>query len=82
MNRCQQLLWAGENSLKYHINLKSYFDVNLLSDVISSIGPKISDCDTYVSTVYRGMKCVHYSYIIGVKINRKGNHIQEKPKLG
>jgi len=24
-----------------------YFDVNLLSDVISSIGPKISDADTY-----------------------------------
>jgi len=25
-----------------------YFDVILLSDVISSIGPKISDADTYV----------------------------------
>jgi len=24
-----------------------YFDVILLSDVISSIGPKISDADTY-----------------------------------
>jgi len=26
-----------------------YFDVILLSDVISSIGPKLSDADTYVS---------------------------------
>jgi len=26
-----------------------YFDVILLSDVISSIGPKISDADTYIS---------------------------------
>jgi len=25
-----------------------YFDVVLLSDVISSIGPKVSDADTYV----------------------------------
>jgi len=81
MNRCQQLLWAGEIPLKYQSNLISYFDVILLSDVISSIGPKLSDCDTYVSTVYRGMKFVHYSYIIGVKINGKGKHIQEKPKL-
>ena len=27
-----------------------YFDVILLSDVISSIGPKISDADTYVNS--------------------------------
>ena len=29
-----------------------YFDVILLSDVISSIGPKISDADTYVHPIY------------------------------
>jgi len=29
-----------------------YFDVIILSDVISSIGPKISDCDTYNEHIY------------------------------
>jgi len=40
-------LWSGENALKYHYNLMRYFDVILLSEVISLIGPKISDCGTY-----------------------------------
>ena len=30
-----------------------YFDVILLSDVVSSIGPKISDADTYMN------KCIN-----------------------
>ena len=34
-------------SSKVPYNLMCYFDVILLSDVISSIGPKISDADTY-----------------------------------
>jgi len=29
-----QLLWGGENPLQNHNNLKHYFDVILLSDVI------------------------------------------------
>jgi len=37
------------NSFKILYNLMCYFDVILLSDVISSIGPKISDTDTYMS---------------------------------
>jgi len=35
------------NSSKILYNLMCYFDVILLSDVISSIGPKISNADTY-----------------------------------
>ena len=41
-----QILWSGIIALKYHNNLMRYFDVILRSGVISSIGPKISDCDT------------------------------------
>jgi len=36
-------------SSKIPYNLMCYFDVILLIDVISSIGPKISDADTYYS---------------------------------
>ena len=36
------------NSSKILYFLMCYFDVILLSDVISSIGPKISDADTFI----------------------------------
>jgi len=36
-----------EKSSKIPCILMCYFDVILLSDVILSIGPKISDADTY-----------------------------------
>jgi len=39
-------------------NLMCYFDVILLSDVISSIGPKISDADTYSNDVLLCLKIV------------------------
>ena len=35
-----------------------YFDVILLSDVISSIGPKISDCDTNVLSTILWLTCM------------------------
>jgi len=42
-----------------------YFDVILLSDVISSIGTKISDADTYINlsnnNVYRWQMVIHLS---------------------
>jgi len=34
-------------SSKIPHNLMRYFDVIFLSDIISSIGPKFSDCDIY-----------------------------------
>ena len=42
----QHVLWVVESPLKYRSMLVRYFDVILLSNVISFIGTKILDCDT------------------------------------
>jgi len=47
MERLYPVFVGQLKSSKIPYNLMRYFDVILLSDVISSIGPKISDADTF-----------------------------------
>jgi len=57
------VLYAAE-TLKYHNNVMRYFDVMLLNDVILSIEPNISDCDTYIYLPsYKTLLCGRFSHL-------------------
>jgi len=41
-----------------------YFDVILLSDVMSSIGPKISDADTYINIILYWVSLSNWNILV------------------
>jgi len=81
-------LWAGENHLKNHNNLKHYFDVILLSNVIWVFGPNVTRRVTYITlnntitlcnnhdVFYILLKCLNCLYILQIYTNNNPYGLQ------